>query len=66
MKSAPVYLTFPLIWRRSMERRLLCFPASMYIPPVGHHIEAWSTQDKCYNTRSCYQHHADYVSYGRG
>lgn len=58
--------TFQLICRCSMERRLLCLSPTMRIPPMGHHIPTWSTQDECYNTGSCYQHHADYIPYGRG
>lgn len=47
-----------------MERRLLCYSATVGILPMGCHTEAWSTSDQCYNTRSCYQHHADYISGG--
>ena len=58
--------TLALIWQLSLERRLLCLSTTVHIFPLGHHTPARSTQDECHNTWSCYQHHADYVPYGRG
>lgn len=55
-----------LTWQRSLERCLLCFSTTMYIFSMGHHTPARSTQGECHNTWSCYQHHADYIPYGRG
>ena len=57
--------TFLLTWYRSVERRLLCLPATMHILSLGYHTEAQSTQDERHNTRTRHQHHADYVPHGR-
>ena len=37
--------TFLLTWYRSVERRLLCLPATMHILSVGYHTKAQFTQD---------------------
>lgn len=49
-----------------MERYLLSLSATVYILPMGHNTQAWSTQDKCHHIRPRHQHHADYLPYGCG